>query len=116
MADSRLSLSLFHFAVDAAAGFVRFKRFPLVVQLFAAADADLDFDQPARAEINSQRDERQSFLYGATGEFIELPFLDEQLSDPFRLVVPERGLFVFGDVRPNQPEFAIADPGIGFID
>ena len=58
-----------HRPVDLALAVGLFQRLALVVQLFAAAEAELHLGQAAGVEIDLERDEGQAFFVGLVGEF-----------------------------------------------
>lgn len=99
-------------ARQVAADRLLLQRVALVVQLLAAADAEIDLDAPVLEE-HLQRHERQSLRLGLQLEVEDLLRVHEQLALALRLVVEPVAEAVARDVRPQEPELALQHGAVG---
>ena len=102
---------LSHFAI----GLGLFQSFAFVVQLFAAGDGDRELDLPL-LEIDGEGDEGQALEVGLFGELAEFAAMQQEFPFPTRFVVEQAGLWEGGNVAVDEPEFVVADTGIGFVE
>ena len=89
--------------------------FAFVVKLAALAESQLNLDQSPGVEIDFQRHQGKSFFMGQVGELAYLALVQQQLPGTSWFVVPLACLRVFGDITSNQPDLAITNPAIGFL-
>src|SRR6266566_2986379 len=80
----------------------------LVAYLLAARDRQLDL-RAAVLEVELRRDDGQPLFLHLADQRIELAPVHEQLAVAIGIVVGEVPLRVFGDVRADEPELAVAD-------
>ena len=58
--------TIFNGSLDFAAGFPGLNRLPAVIQLLALCQPEFDLGVTALGEVNTERDEREAFLFCAT--------------------------------------------------
>lgn len=84
------------------------------MQFFAAADGDVHF-YLATEKIHRKRNERQALVAGLFGELCQFAAVEQQLASPFGLVIEKAGLRVNGNVAADEPQFTLADAGVGLF-
>src|SRR5205814_330787 len=97
-----------HGAADLAVGVAAGQVLALVVGALPARQGQFDLHL-ARAEVESQRDERQAALARLAEEPVDLVAVQQQLAHPTRLVVGPRAVDVLRDVHAVQEDLAVVD-------
>src|SRR4051812_2985621 len=76
---------------------------PLVPDVLAAGECDLDLDA-AFLEVHARRHEREAALPHLAVELVDLARVQEQLAVPVRVVRAHGGLVVRRDLRADEPD------------
>src|SRR4051794_36471941 len=114
-APKPISSALAHLAFHVAAIVALLDRAPLVVQVLAARERDLDLRVRA-LEVDPRRHERQPLLVRAADELLDLLAVHQQLARSLgRMVVARRGR-VRGDVHAVQPDLVVVDAGVRILE
>src|SRR2546423_1226258 len=87
---------------------------PLVALLLPACERELDL-RAAVAEVELRRHEGQAALAYLAAERVELLAAKQKLSFAIRIVVLDIPLVVDGDVRADEPCFAVAHLGVRLL-
>ena len=85
------------------------------MQFFTAADANQDFDDPSGVKKDPQGDDCEAFFIRSNSQLLQLGGVHSHLSRPLGVVVPNSCLFVFGNIRSDQPQLSLVHPHIGFV-
>lgn len=94
---------------------ILFDGLALVVQLLAAAKANLYFGDAPFVEVDLQGNQRQPLFMGEASELDLLGAMDEQLARTLGNMVPDAGLRIFGNVSADQPNLSLFDTCVRFI-
>src|SRR5207237_3894227 len=86
---------------------------PLVVELFAASQAELDLCPATLTDVEAERDDRLALLLRPPEELVDLGSMEEELARPLRLVVVAVALLERRDVGADEPRLALLDPAEG---
>src|SRR5690606_20919924 len=97
-------------ALDLAFGVARGRVAPLVVQLLAAPDGDVEL-RPAVLEVEPERHDREALAAHGALELRDLLALEEELARTPRLVVVVAGVLVGRDVHALDEHLAPLDDG-----
>ena len=118
MADSITFSCLLFFAQrppDFPVGITLCDGIPLVVNLLAAAYAQLHFD-PAVLQVQLQRNQRISLAHHLAVELPDFTAVQQQLLVAQRITVVDIPLLVRADVHAFHPDFALPDLGPAFLE
>lgn len=83
--------------------------------LQSATQTQRTFSEASVIEVHPQRNQRHAFDRRLADELVELALVNQELSRPFRFMVPDRGLLVFGNLTIDQPKFTVFDTTVSFI-
>src|SRR3954452_25477486 len=78
-------------------------RVPLVMNLLAPRQRELDLGPAAAVEIDRKRNKREPLASHRALELGDLPSLEQQFARPPRLVVEAVAVTILGDVAVDQP-------------
>src|SRR4051812_8726557 len=81
-------------------------RLPLVVQLLAARQRDLDLRPAALVEIDLERHDRHALALHGPDQLVHLALVQQQFARAPRLVVEAVRLEIFGDIGVKEIELA----------
>src|SRR5262245_37633253 len=70
----------------------------LVVQLLAAGEGEFELSAAFLVEIELQRHEGHTFTLHRPDQLVDLPPMEQELAQPFRVMIEATALQVFGDV------------------
>src|ERR1700751_4744805 len=76
---------------------------PLVVQLLAARERDLELGPALLVEIQSERHDRHALALDPAGELVDLPAVEQQLARPLGRMIEAAGLQIFRDIGVDEP-------------
>jgi hypothetical protein len=82
---------------------------PLVVQLLAARQAELDLGVPPLGDVQPKRDDGESLGLRLAQELVDLVAMEEQLAISLGLVVLPVAPVPRGDVRADEPGLTVVD-------
>src|SRR5271155_3888514 len=80
----------------------------LVVKLLAAGQGQLDLGTALFVKIELERHQRHAFTLDRAEQFVDLPAMQQEFPRPLRRVVEAVRLLIFGYVRVDEPDLAVA--------
>lgn len=92
-----------------------FNGFPLVIQVLAFCQRDLDLDL-AIDKIDLKRNQGQPFFVDFSVKFFDFPTVKQEFSDPQRIMVFVIGEGVNADMHLIEKDLSVLDLGIRVLD
>ncbi len=86
----------------------------LVIQLFAAAETDLNLDE-AVLEIHAERNQRESLGLQGAAQLVQFGAVQEELPVPERIAVENIPLFIRIDMHAVNVALSVFDAAPGFF-
>ena len=106
-------IPFFHRAVDLTARVLIGGVLPLVIELFALAQRDLDLDAGV-FQINGERNDGVAVELDLGGQPLDLTLVHEQAARADRVLIEDVALFIGADMHLPHPELSVlhAAPGV----
>src|ERR1700757_2453158 len=81
---------------------------PLVVQLLAARERELELGAALLVEIKLQRHDRHALALDPAGELVDRRAMQQRLARPLGRMIDPPGLQIFRDIGVDEPHLAAA--------
>lgn len=94
--------------LDLASGFACLNGFSPVVQFFPLRQSELEFRAPPLVEIQTEWDERQSFLLRLAEQLVDFFLVQKQLPYPHWIVIHHVAVAVRADMAMMEKDLSIA--------